>query len=523
MAFQVGQQVGDYQVLAVLGGGGMGTVYKVRNVISGRVEAMKVLLENLQDNPEILDRFLREIRVLAALEHPNIAALRTAQRVGNQILMIMELVEGDTLQALMKKGRIAVADAVRYVRDALGGLAAAHERGVVHRDIKPTNMMVNRQGVLKLMDFGIARLATDRQLTKTGLTLGSIFYMSPEQINGGEIDARSDIYSMGITLYELVTGRRPFEGDSDFSIMAAHIQQAPTPPLELDPNLPKDLNQIILMALEKDPGKRFQSAHAMRNALDRVLESIQGRAAAPSVAAPAAVAAASQPPPAPMKQGSGMRLVYILAGSLATLAVLVVAAIQVPKWRKTEAVEAPPSIEAPAQTPDVTPAPAVSQPAAGPQEAPVLEPTPSPASPAPARPAATPAFQARPVAPPQVATPTPAPQESAPGVPAPKAATPPEAKPEPPAEKRVGAEIREQFMLLATRVGAVRQSLDRLKQQQARMGLGLRQDVAAAEQRLIFRMDEAEEALRADDPRRALEQMNAAERELSQLERLMGR
>jgi serine/threonine protein kinase len=531
VAFQIGEQVGDYQVLEVLGGGGMGAVYKVRNVISGRVEAMKVLLENLQDNPEILDRFLREIRVLAALEHPNIAALRTAQRAGNQILMIMELVEGETLQALMKKGRVQVADAVRYARDALGALAAAHERGIVHRDIKPANMMLNRQGVLKLMDFGIARLATDRQLTKTGLTLGSIFYMSPEQINGSEIDARSDIYSMGITLYELVTGRRPFEGDSDFSIMAAHIQQPPKAPLELDPSLPEELNHIILMALEKDPAKRFQSATAMRNALDRVLENIEGRAASPAAAAPgpAAVRVPSAPPAQPsMKPGSGMRLVYILAGSLATLAVLIVAAIQVPKWRTTEAVEAPSSIEAPAPAQDLTPTPAptqdptpsaaLPQPVPSPQGPPAARPGPAPtlASPAPgpASPAPTPPSPTQPTAPPPSAS------QEPPGAPA---AVPSEAKPQPAAETRVGAEIREQFMLLATRVGAVRQSLDRLKQQQAQMGLGLRQDMAAAEQRLIFRMDEAEDALRAGDARRAVEQMNAAERELGQLERLMGR
>ncbi|HBY61063.1 MAG TPA: serine/threonine protein kinase, partial [Solibacterales bacterium] len=155
---EAGQRIGDYEVLQVLGAGGMGKVYKVRNVLSERVEAMKVLLPNLESEPDLVDRFLREIKVQAALEHPNIAHLRTAAQVSGQLLMIMEFVEGQSLDALLKNGPLPPADAVNYASQVLSALEYAHARGVVHRDLKPPNMMLTPQGVVKLMDFGIARL-----------------------------------------------------------------------------------------------------------------------------------------------------------------------------------------------------------------------------------------------------------------------------------------------------------------------------------------------------------------------------
>lgn len=535
MSYQPGEQIGDYQILDILGGGGMGAVYKVRNVLSGRVEAMKVVLENLQGNAEVLDRFLREIRVLASLEHPNIAALRTAQRVEGQILMIMELVEGETLQSMLSRGRLPLAQAVRYVRDALRGLAAAHERGIVHRDIKPANMMVNKQGELKLMDFGIARLATDPSLTKTGLTLGSLYYMSPEQISGSEIDARADIYSMGITLYQLVTGKRPFEGTSEFSIMAAHMNQAPTPPIELDPALPADLNAIIMMALEKDPAKRFGNATAMGNALERILEQVGGAktapAPAPHAAAPTVSVEMAPAAPQPARQGSGKRLLYVLAGSLATVALLVIAAIQIPKWRSTRAGEPPQEIQTPLTQQETAPAPAAPEPRAETAPAPQEPATQTPPPPA-AQPAArTPVVQNPPparVSQPAARTASPAsqPEPQVMRAPEPPPAAPQQAAPAPAQPARNGAalsEARERLMLMSTRVGPVRQTLDRMRQQQARMGVGLRQDLASMEQRLIFRLDEAERAINAGDAARADQQLDAAERELTALEKALGR
>ncbi len=171
----------------------MGKVYKVRNVISDRVEAMKVLLPDLTEAPELADRFMREIKMLASLNHPNIAALHTALRLENQLLMIMEFVEGRTLEDRLREGPVPVWEAVDAISQVLSALGYAHERGVVHRDIKPANMMVTATGEVKLMDFGIAKAMADRKLTMTGTTLGSLFYMSPEQMKGSATSTRGPI------------------------------------------------------------------------------------------------------------------------------------------------------------------------------------------------------------------------------------------------------------------------------------------------------------------------------------------
>jgi len=268
--FTVGQHVGDYEVLSILGVGGMGKVYKVRNVISDRVEAMKVLLPDLTAQQSLADRFLREIRLLASLNHPNIAALRTAMTFENQLVMVMEFVEGETLANRISRAPISTADAVNFSDQVLSALSYAHAHNIIHRDIKPANMMLTPQGVVKLMDFGIARSGTDSSLTGTGTTLGSLNYMPPEQVRGDAADPRSDIYSFGVSLYELLTGKLPFQGDSQYSLMTAHLHQEPPAPVTLRGDLPQELNQIILLAMAKDPAQRFQTAEAFRNALKSV-------------------------------------------------------------------------------------------------------------------------------------------------------------------------------------------------------------------------------------------------------------
>ena len=270
MSAEANQRMGDYEILGELGAGGMGRVYRVRNVLSDRIEAAKVLLPDLAGRQELAARFLREIKVLASLNHPNIAQLRTAITIDNQLVMIMEYVEGTSLAARVERGPIAPAEALNYIDQVLDALSYAHKQHVIHRDIKPANMMLTPHGVVKLMDFGIARTAEDRGLTMTGSTLGSLSYMSPEQTLGQGTDVRSDLYSVGVSLYEMVTGQRPFQGDSDFSIMTAQVKETPRAPLELQPGLPAALNEIILMAMAKDPGQRFQTADAMRNALGNV-------------------------------------------------------------------------------------------------------------------------------------------------------------------------------------------------------------------------------------------------------------
>jgi serine/threonine protein kinase len=268
--FTVGQSVGDYEVLSILGLGGMGKVYKVRNVISDRVEAMKVLLPDLNSHQSLADRFLREIRLLASLNHPNIAALRTALTYENQLVMIMEFVEGETLANRIARAPISTAEAVNYSEQVLSALSYAHKNNIIHRDIKPANMMLTPQGVVKLMDFGIARSGTDGSLTSTGTTLGSLNYMPPEQVRGEAADARSDLYSFGISLYELLTGKLPFQADSQYSLMTAQLNQQPPPPISLRADVSPALNEIILMAMAKEPANRFQSADAFCNALKSV-------------------------------------------------------------------------------------------------------------------------------------------------------------------------------------------------------------------------------------------------------------
>jgi eukaryotic-like serine/threonine-protein kinase len=270
MSDETSKRVGDYEILKELGAGGMGKVYQVRNVITDRIEAMKVLLPDLASTPDLAARFLREVKLTASLDHPNICALRTAFSNDNRLYMVMEYVEGTTMATKLDMGPLSVNDAVKYIGQVLSAVSYAHQRHIIHRDIKPANMMLTTQGVIKLMDFGIARSGDERGLTMTGTTLGSIGYMSPEQVKGDPVDARSDLYSVGIVLYEFVTGRRPFLANSEYSIMAAHLNQAPKPPLELNPGLPAALNEIILMAIAKDAAKRFQTAEAFANALSTV-------------------------------------------------------------------------------------------------------------------------------------------------------------------------------------------------------------------------------------------------------------
>ncbi|MBI4875661.1 MAG: serine/threonine protein kinase [Acidobacteria bacterium] len=494
MAINAGDTIGDYQVVGILGAGGMGQVYKVRNTISDRIEAIKILLPNLESDPELMDRFLREIKVQASLDHPNIAALHTAQRVGNQLLMIMEYVEGEPLESVLKRGPIPVEYGVDFVSQVLSALSYAHARGVIHRDIKPANIMLMPDGTVKLMDFGIAKMAADRRLTQTGRTVGSLYYMSPEQINGAaNLDPRSDLYSLGVALYEIVTGRRPFQGDSDYSIMAAHLQATPVPPIQLDPRVPAPLNEIILTAIAKDPAQRFQSADAFRAALENVKGQLRGAAAAPqAVPAPAAYA----PPP----QGSSRRWLYMVAGSLATVAVLVFAAVQIPKWRAADASVVQKEAEAPAP----------AQPAA------VQQPEPAPAA-APVQTQTRPPVVQRETAPPAA-------QPAPPPPPQPTAATAPPAQRGPdPAVQAELRQLRERMMLQATRLNSSKAAIDNMRRVQAQSGLGMRQDVLTAMQRAEFYMDESEGSLKAGDPAAARKNLDSAEREIERLEKFLGR
>jgi serine/threonine-protein kinase len=260
MPFSVGDQIGDYEVTGTLGSGGIGQVYQVRHTISQRTEAMKVLLPNRPATEEIGERFLREIRVLASLDHPNIAALHTAFRHHGELIMILEFVEGVTLRIKLGAGSILMAQSLEYMRQILSGLAYAHDRGVVHRDIKPSNIMITRSDRVKLLDFGLAFQGGPSQITRTGLILGSLHYMSPEQVMGERVDARTDIYSVGVTLYQLLTGRVPIDGSGEYAIASGHLKDTPVDPVSINPNIPPRLSEIVMQSLAKAPKDRFQTA-----------------------------------------------------------------------------------------------------------------------------------------------------------------------------------------------------------------------------------------------------------------------
>jgi serine/threonine-protein kinase len=275
MNYEAGERIGDYQVVERIGSGGMGAVYKVRNLITDRTDAMKVLLPDLRQAPDLAERFSREIKVHASLVHPNIAALHTAMRVDNQLLMIMEFVEGTSLAHRLRQGPLQCQEAVLYICQVLSALSYAHERGIIHRDIKPANIMVTPKRTVKLMDFGIAATTgggnLQNRLTAAGTALGSVHYMSPEQVKAGAPDARSDLYSLGITFYEMVTGQCPIRGNSEYEIMAAHLALAPPSPIELNPFLPPTVAAIIQKSIQKRPDDRFQTAAEFRASLESLM------------------------------------------------------------------------------------------------------------------------------------------------------------------------------------------------------------------------------------------------------------
>jgi serine/threonine protein kinase len=301
MGLEVGQRVGDYEILGLLGAGGMGQVYRVRNTLSDRIEAMKVLLPGLTAEPETAARFMAEIRILARFSHPNIAQLHSAFHLENQLVMMMELVEGQTVEYKAKRGRIPQEEVIGYSLQLLSALSYAHARGVVHRDIKPANLIVTSRGIVKLMDFGIAKSDVQARLTRPGTTMGSLHYMSPEQMRGAAVDMRSDLYSVGIMLYELLAGRRPFETNGVYSIVHLQLNAAPQPPIEINPLISRPLNDLILLSLAKDPALRFQSAEAFAKAL-RAL-TVQPRQPKP-VPLPRVVASNPSPAPRPVASPS---------------------------------------------------------------------------------------------------------------------------------------------------------------------------------------------------------------------------
>lgn len=260
-----------YEILEVIGTGGMAVVYKARCHRLNRLVAIKILRDDLAKDAEFRRRFHDESQAVAMLSHPNIMAVYDVSHSTELDYIVMELIDGITLKQYMQKkgGKLAWREALHFITQIMKALSHAHSRGIIHRDIKPHNMMVLRDGSLKVADFGIARLTSAAQATLTQEALGSVHYISPEQARGSHIDARSDIYSAGVVLYEMLTGRLPFEGESAVSVAIQHLSSVPLAPREIDPDIPEALELICMKAMCANLEKRYPSADAMLEDLEK--------------------------------------------------------------------------------------------------------------------------------------------------------------------------------------------------------------------------------------------------------------
>jgi serine/threonine-protein kinase len=264
----IGRILGNYQITELIGAGGMGTVYRGFDLMLEREVAIKALRAELMREPQIMERFRAEAVSLARLNHPCITTLHSFLRFGDECFMVMEFVQGQTLETFLRQqGVLTAAAAVPLILQILLGLEHAHQQGVIHRDLKPANLMVTQEGRIKLMDFGIARVLGTSRLTRAGRLIGTIEYMSPEQICGQEGDARSDIYTLGLLCYEMLTGRVPFSSNSEYDLMRAQVELPPPPLHHFIAAVDTRLEQTILHALAKNPSDRFQTTQEFRAAL----------------------------------------------------------------------------------------------------------------------------------------------------------------------------------------------------------------------------------------------------------------
>ncbi|MBK9168249.1 MAG: serine/threonine protein kinase [Bryobacterales bacterium] len=335
MSFEVGQTVGGYELLETLDSR-TGVAFKARNLIADRFEVLRILPRQMGDDQEQTARFQREIKVHSRLLHPNIVTFYTALAIDGQPVMTTEWVEGMTLATRLERGAVKLGDALNYACQALVALECAHDLGVVHREVCPENMILTPQGVLKLTGFGLAKAASDPELTQAGTIMGWIEYMSPEQVQGVELGPASDVYALGVVLYELITGQVPFLGNSQVEVMLAHAKTPPRPPLERNPRLPAELSSIALTALAKDPEQRFPSAKAFRSVLEEVraelaktpevLESFPGQPSAPE---PEPVAEVRVPPPPPAPAAWPLsNLIAVGVGTFILVVLLTVAVLR---------------------------------------------------------------------------------------------------------------------------------------------------------------------------------------------------
>jgi len=516
MAESAPQRIGDYEIIRELGHGGMGRVYLARNVLSDRVEAMKVILPDLAGRSEFVARFMREIKTLAGLDHPNIASLRTAFTAGNQFVMIMEYVDGISLADRLQKGRLSTADALNYTDQVLSALSYAHARHVIHRDIKPGNMMLTSQGIVKLMDFGLARSVDEVGLTVTGATLGSLDYASPEQVQSLPTDERSDLYSVGVSLYQMVTGQRMFSATSNFSIMQAQVKEVPRQPVDIVSTVPQALNGAIMKAIAKNPADRFQTADEFRSALSQIAGATVQPEVAPTIqpAIPPTPAVSSAPPssdpgyigPGPIKTGSPInRSLLLVVGVVLVAAFLAGDAVyKSHQQHLRDQARAEPTF-APASASVAALASSSANAATSPS-------VPAPPPTAAAQPQANPTPTHRAKAQPASLMPPPGPSNA-----------------DLQAQQQAALEQKKLLDALETesdqlngRAASVEASLNTLEQQMHSSGLGLRGDMVTARSNLRNDLDKAAQAINGGDTERARRFLDLAHREVEKLEAFLG-
>jgi serine/threonine protein kinase/tetratricopeptide (TPR) repeat protein len=314
----IGQTLSHFRITAKLGEGGMGEVYLAEDTKLGREVAIKVLPTEMAADPTRLERFQREARAVAALNHPNIVTIYSVEEDNGTHFITMELVEGHTLNQVIPPGGLELGRFFELAIDMTKALASAHAKGIAHRDLKPANVMVNREGQVKVLDFGLAKLTEEpvapemtqmptEVLTQEGLVIGTIPYMSPEQVEGKRVDARTDIFSLGVLFFEMVTGDRPFQGDTSPALMSSILKDVPQPVVEIRTDLPRHLGRILTRCLEKDPQRRYSSASDLAYELESFRKEYESDTSVTVQEAPAsAPSPVTAPSPAP-SSGSGSR------------------------------------------------------------------------------------------------------------------------------------------------------------------------------------------------------------------------